>query len=126
MPPIAAYVGCLGPDLLGADIRFCSEFGLNVHGKSLYVLIASPTDARVISDRNVHDRLIEVTGAAYDAWLTRRTPGADALTLTVNDVTLALPPSGTFDVVVPWGPASFVLDLTTAAGEETSHTVEVD
>jgi hypothetical protein len=114
-PPLPAFVACLG-DLLGAGINFCPQFGLNVHGKALYVLGA-------VSDRNVHDRLVLAAGAAYERWSARRGPGSDALTLVVDGALIPLAPDGTFDAIVPAPGGRATLLVTTAAGESTALTV---
>src|SRR5262249_24143620 len=56
-PDVTGYLRCLG-DLLGTGIRLCPQFGLNVHGRELYVVPFDITDIRVITGRNVHQRLI--------------------------------------------------------------------
>ena len=43
------------------------QFGLNVHGKVFYFLITA-AGLETITDRNVHDRLVLATGAAYVEW----------------------------------------------------------
>ena len=122
-PRLAAFLACLG-DLQGGDIAFCPSFGLNVHGKELYVIIHDPdlSDLVVVSDRNVHERLVLFAGAAYTAWAARRTPGADTLTLLADDVPIPLAGDGTFDTTLAGVSGPVTLLLRTAAGEETAHT----
>jgi beta-N-acetylglucosaminidase-like protein len=119
-PPLGAYLACLG-DLLGADIHFCSRFGLNVHGKALYILIHDPTDVSVVSDRNVHDRLVLLAGSIYAAWAARQGPGGAALAVTVNGAPALLAADGTFDVTVVGTRASVL--VSTAAGDATARMV---
>src|SRR5437773_1661607 len=78
-----------GP-FLGADIRFCTAYGLNVHGKALFFLIHSATHIEIVTDRNIHDRLILAAGTAYNDWAARRSPGSDALSLTLDAMPVAL------------------------------------
>jgi len=119
-PPVGDYLSCLGLSLLQtADIHFCPQFGLNVHGKSLFFLIRSASDVSIVSDENVHDRLVRFTGAAYDAFSTGRTPDSDALTMTVEGVPASLGADGSFDATVPVAILHVRLRLTTAAGELT-------
>jgi hypothetical protein len=117
-PPVSPFVLCLG-DLLEATISFCPQFGLNVHGKALSVRLGPV--AEIVSDRNVHDRLVRFAGGAYDAWVARRGPGADALTLTIDGTAVPVAVDGGFDTTV--SAAGATLLLTTAAGEATALTV---
>src|SRR5438552_13292150 len=121
-PPVGPYLACLG-DLLGADIRLCRDFGLNVHGKALYFVIHSAADTAVITDRNVHDRLVQLAGSFFTTWAPRQTPGAEALTVTIDGMPAALAPDGSFALTVaaPTGHATVL--VTTAAGDRTSSTV---
>jgi hyaluronoglucosaminidase len=118
-PPVAGYLACLG-DFTGADIHFCPQFGLNVHGKALYFVIRTASDISLVSDRNVHERLVRLVGSLYTDWSARRGPGADTLTLTLAGMAVALAPDGGFDVVVPAPPARVTLLAATAAGEGTA------
>src|SRR5262249_13383748 len=113
MPPVGAYLGCLG-DFLGADIRFCRDYGLNVHGKALYFLIPDPTDTRIVADRNVHDRLVLFTGSTYASWSARQGPGTGELSVSVNGTPVALGPDGSFDVTIdaPAGRATVLVTTT--------------
>jgi hypothetical protein len=121
-PPFDAYFACLG-DLTGADIQFCPQFGLNVHGKMLFVLIHSISDISLVSDRNVFERLVIIAGSAYAEWAARQGPGSDALTVTADGAAVPIDTAGFFDVTVsaPGGHATLV--VTTAAGDATSRTV---
>jgi hypothetical protein len=118
-PPLGPYLACLG-DLLGADIHFCPDFGLNVHGKALYFVIHGPTDITIVSDRNVHDRLVLLAATTYTSWAPRQTPGAEALTVTIDNTPAPLSPDGSFDLTVaaPTGHATVL--VTTAAGDATA------
>jgi hypothetical protein len=122
-PDVGGFVDCLG-DLLGADIRFCTAFGLNVHGKALYFVIRAPdlSDLRIVTDRNVHDRLIRFAGAAYAAWAARRRPGDDALTLTIDGIPTPVAPDGSFSLtfIRPEVGNNIRLLLTTAGGDATA------
>jgi hypothetical protein len=125
-PDVGGFVDCLG-DLLGADIRFCTAFGLNVHGKALYFLIHAPdlSDVRIVTDRNVHDRLIQVTAAAYAAWAARRRPGDDALTLTIDGIPTPLAADGSFSLTFPRPEVgnNIRLLVATAGGDATALSV---
>jgi hyaluronoglucosaminidase len=65
-PPLGAYLACLGP-FLTADIHFCADYGLNVHGKALYLYPSGPASITIVTDRNVFDRLVLFAGAAWAA-----------------------------------------------------------
>lgn len=119
-PPTGGFVACLG-NVLGADIRFCPELGLNVHGKALFFLIRDVTDVSIISDRNVHDRLVRLVAEAYAAWSARRGPGADALTLTLDGSSVPLDTDLTFSVSLSATGGTLV--ATTAAGEATTRSL---
>jgi beta-N-acetylglucosaminidase-like protein len=122
-PDVGGYLACLG-DLLGADIHFCPQFGLNVHGKSLFFAIESTTSVRLISDRNVHDRLVELVGSAYADFAARRAPGADTLAVTLDGASVPLDIAGRFDATIPLPPSGHArLVVTTAAGEATAVAV---
>jgi hypothetical protein len=126
-PPLGPYIGCLGA-IQGADIHFCPEYGLNVHGKSLYVVIRTVRDIAIVTDRNVHDRLVQLAGAEYEAWSARRGPGSDALSVTVGVFQVAVAPDGTFDVTIPpmgrpTRDSRVPVHVVTAAGEPTSALV---
>jgi hypothetical protein len=109
---VAGFLSCLG-DILGPDIRLCPEYGLNVHGKRLYVVPFAIDDVRVISGRNVHDRLVAFAIGRAHAFAP---PGA--LTLTANGRPVPLAADGTFSVARTDGSALELL-LTTAAGDAT-------
>jgi hypothetical protein len=118
-PPLGAYITCLG-NLLGADIRFCPELGLNVHGKALFILIRSATDIEVIADRNVFGRVVQLAGARWEAWRARRGPGSDLLAVTSGTTNVPLDDDGTYavSVSIPRG-ALHPIRVTTGAGETT-------
>lgn len=113
--PVGDLFTCLG-NPIGEDIGFCPQFGLNVHGKVFYFLITA-AGLQTITDRNVHDRLVLATGAAYAEWAARRGPGADTLALTLDGTPVPLAPDGRFDVTQA---APVELLLTTGAGEATA------
>jgi hypothetical protein len=121
-PPFAQYLRCLGP-LLTAGIHFCPDFGLNVHGKQLYVVLRTVSDIQLVSDRNVHDRLIRFTGDAWTAWAAGRTDASNAVTATVDGTPAPLDGDGRFDVTVPTATGSASVLVTTAAGERTARVV---
>jgi hypothetical protein len=118
-PPFGAFITCLG-SLLGPDIRFCPEFGLNVHGKQLFVLIRVVPDISFVSDRNVHERLVILAGSTYTVWSPRQTPGSDALTLTIAGTPVALAPDGSFDTTVETQGGHATLEVTSTAGDATA------
>jgi hypothetical protein len=117
--PVGDLLVCLG-NPIGADIGFCPQFGLNVHGKVFYFLITA-AGLETITDRNVHDRLVLTAGAAYTQWAARRGPGADTLALTLDGSPIPLAGDGSFDVMhaAPGG-GTVQLRLTTLAGEATA------
>ena len=117
-PPSADFVSCLG-NLLGADIHFCSAFGLNVHGKALYFLLASAAGTSVITDRNVHLRLITHVASAYGSWLGRSGPTATDVQVRLDDVDVPIAGSGAFTVSAAAN-VSHRLLLTTTAGDATA------
>jgi hypothetical protein len=121
-PPFGAFFACLG-DIQGADIHFCPDFGLNVHGKQLYVIIRLLTDIEFVSDRNVHERLIVLAGSTYAAWVTRQSAGADALSVTLDGAPVPLGADGAFDVSVASSTGRATLIVTTAAGDATARDV---
>src|SRR6185503_12664640 len=53
LPAFGALVGAMGK-LLSADITFCPELGLNVHGKALYAVPYSIKELRHITGRNAY------------------------------------------------------------------------
>jgi hypothetical protein len=114
-PPVGPYVACLG-DLLGADIGFCPQFGLNVHGKALFFFIRSQTDLRIVTDRNVHDRLIELVGRLYATWAAGRSPGSDALSLTLSGAPIPLAEDGAFSATTPMSAGGRVRVVVSTAG----------
>lgn len=91
-----------------------------MHGKALYFVIRTGSDISLVSDRNVHERLLRLVGSLYTDWSARRGPGADTLALTLAGMPVALAPDGGFDVVVPAPPARVTLLVATAAGEGTA------
>ena len=90
-----------------------------MHGKVFYFLITA-AGIQTITNRNVHDRLVLTTGAAYADWSARRAPGADVLSVTVDQTPVLLAPDGTFDATLPDPGAPARLTVTTAAGEATT------
>ena len=121
-PPFGAYLRCLGP-LTSADIHFCPQFGLNVHGKQLYVLIRTATDIALITDRNVHDALVRQVAAAWTAWSAGRSDAANVVSATLDGTPIALGGDGGFDVTVPTATGRATLALGTAGGETTVRLV---
>jgi hyaluronoglucosaminidase len=115
--PVGDLFVCLG-NPIGENIGFCPQFGLNVHGKVFYFLITA-AGLETITDRNVHDRLVLATGAAYTEWVARRGPGADTLALALDGTPVPLAADGSFDVTHPASGGAQLL-LTTAAGEATA------
>ncbi len=118
-PPLGAYITCLG-NILGADIRFCPQLGLNVHGKALFILIRSATSIEVIADRNVFGRVVQVAGSRWEAWRARRGPASDLLMVTSGTTDVPLDDDGAFSVsvAIPRG-ARHPIRVTTGAGETT-------
>ena len=116
--PFSDFFACLG-DPFSADIGFCPQFGLNVHGKVFYFFITA-AGIQTVTNRNVHDRIVLTTGAAYADWSGRRAPGADVLSVTVDQTPVLLAPDGTFDATLPDPGAPARLTVTTAAGEATT------
>ena len=106
-----------------ADIHFCPQFGLNVHGKQLYVLIRSASDVSLVTDRNVHDALVRRVAAAWTAWSSGRTDAANAVGATLDGTAIPLAGDGSFDVTVPTTTGTATLALATAAGETTVRPV---
>jgi hypothetical protein len=124
VPPTAVeLLACLG-NPTGADIAFCPELGLNVHGKALYVVPFSFTELRTITGRNVHDNFLGFVAERYADHLSRQGPGPSALALTLDGAPVTLGPDGGFDVTAA-APASggATLRLATAAGDATSRVV---
>ncbi len=119
-PDIGGYLRCLG-NILGADIRLCPEYGLNVHGKGLCIIPQSLTQIQIITDRNVHRRLLGVVAAHYTAWHARQGAGTTPLTLTADGAPITLAGDGTFDAVVPGRPTTLL--LTTPAGDATAAVI---
>ena len=114
---VLALLDCLGP-FLTADINFCPLFGLNVHGKRLYVVLDGFV---VVTGLNQHERLITAAALAWFDWQARQTP-SPVLSLTVDGVPATLGPHGFFDVaVVPSGPVHLL--AATDAGDATAATV---
>jgi hypothetical protein len=123
MPDVAGFAACLGP-FLGADIRFCTAYGLNVHGKALFFLIHSVSQIDIVTDRNVYDHLILAAATMYTEWAARRGPSSDALSLTLEGTPIPLDDAGAFDATVPLPATGQVrLVVTTAAGEATAREV---
>ena len=119
-PDIGEYVRCLG-NLLGADIHLCTEFGLNVHGKGFYLVPFDIKDVRLISGRNVHQRLVQFVGERHRAWAGRQQTGGGALSLTLDGAPVAVAADGAFAVTTPLPPGGTArLALATAAGDVTT------
>src|SRR5262249_197276 len=119
-PDVAGYLRCLG-DLLGAGIRLCPQFGLNVHGKELYIVPFDVTDIRVITGRNVPRRLIAFVANNQQAGAERQPGGPVALGLSLDGQPVGIGPDGTFSVTserAPGSPARLVLE--TAVGDATA------
>jgi hyaluronoglucosaminidase len=122
-PPAPAFgdlLACLG-NVLGADIHFCPELGLNVHGKALYVVPYDLTHIETITGRNVHDNFLAFIAARHADFVARQGPGSDALALVLGSTPVPLASDGGFDVTVPVPAATGVaLVATTAAGDATA------
>jgi hyaluronoglucosaminidase len=119
-PDTAGYLHCLG-DLLGPDIRLCPEFGLNVHGKALYIVPFDLRDIRIITGRNVHQHLIGFVGDAYRAWAARQLGAAPALSLHLDGQPIDLAADGSFSFVTrPSGGRTSRLVVGTSAGDATA------
>lgn len=116
-PDLGAFLRCLG-DVLGADIRLCPELGLNVHGKALYFVPFDVRDLRLITGKNVHERLVAFVAARYREWSARQA-GPFTLALSANGLPVALGADGTFSLSRPDGIA-LDLTLTTTGGEATT------
>jgi hypothetical protein len=120
-PPVGALVACLG-DLRGADINLCTTYGLNVHGKALYVVIHTVSSIEVVADRNVHDRLVRFAGTTYAAWAAHQPVGT--LSLTADDAPVTLDGDGGFTLDVPLPGSGHVrLVAATSAGDATARAV---
>ena len=120
-PPVGPLGRCLG-NLLGADIAFCTTFGLNVHGKALYVIIRTVSSLEIVADRNVHDRLVRFAGTTYAEWAARQPAGT--LALTADGAPVALDSDGRFTLDAPLPRAGTVrLLAATAAGDATARAV---
>src|SRR5262249_37252322 len=117
-PDSGGYLRCLG-DLLGPDIRLCPQFGLNVHGKGLYVVPFDVRDIRVITGRNVHEHLIGFVGDTYRAWAARQSDAAGALSLNLDGRPVPLAADGSFSFVMPSGGRTSRLVIATSAGDAT-------
>jgi hypothetical protein len=118
-PDLASYVRCLG-EITGADIRLCPELGLNVHGKGLYLVPFSLTEIRLITGKNVHQRLVAFVAARYRDWAARQPATAPTLALTAGGRPVAVDATGVFTVTnVP----GVRLAVTTSAGDATAVVV---
>lgn len=113
---LGAFIRCLG-HITGADIRFCPELGLNVHGKALAIIPLSLTDVRIVLDRNVHRRLLELASTFLTDWKVRQTAGTVPLSLAAEGVAIPLAPDGAFDALVPAGATALL--VSTPAGDAT-------
>lgn len=123
VPGIGELLQCMG-DVTSADINFCPQLGLNVHGKAIYLVPFSLTDLRTITGRNVHQHLLELVAARWADYQGRQGPGADALSLTIDGVAVPLDGAGGFDVTIALPPGRHATLLaTTAAGDATSRVV---
>ena len=119
-PDSGGYLRCLG-DLLGPNIRLCPQFGLNVHGKGLYVVPFDVRDIRVITGKNVHEHLIGFVGDTYRAWAARQSDAAGALSLHLDGQPIPLAADGSFSFVVqPSGGGTSRLVIETSAGDATA------
>ena len=123
LPAFGALVGAMGK-LLSADITFCPELGLNVHGKALYAVPYSIKEVRHITGKNVYRHLLELVAARWADYERRRRPDVSPLTVTLDGAPIALAPDGRFDVTIP-RPANgrTTLTVATAAGDTTSLAV---
>lgn len=123
-PPadLGAYLRCLGP-LTSADIGFCPELGLNVHGKGLTIIPVSLTDVRFVTDRNVHRHLLELAATLLTDWRSRQAAGATPLVLTVDGAPIPMAPDGTFDATVPRPATALVAG--TPAGDATAVALDL-
>jgi hyaluronoglucosaminidase len=114
-PNLNALLDCLGP-LLSADIDFCPQLGLNVHGKRLYVSLANPIT--LVTGRNRHDQLLDAAALAWSEWTTRQ-PTTPTLTVTIDGLPVSLGPDGSFDAPVAATGTIRVL-VSTDAGDATT------
>jgi hyaluronoglucosaminidase len=122
-PDFGALLVCMG-DLLGADITFCPQFGLNVHGKAIYVYPRTLTDLEVVTGRNVHDHFLAFVANRYADYVSRQGPGADVLSVTLDGAPLALDAQSHFETTIPLPASGHArLVVTTAAGDATSFVV---
>ena len=119
-PDAGGYLRCLG-DLLGPNIRLCPQFGLNVHGKGLYVVPFDVRDIRIITGKNVHEHLIGVVGDTYRAWAGRQPGAGDTLFLRLDGQPIDLAADGSFSFVTQSsaGHASRLV-IETSAGDATA------
>jgi len=116
-PDLGAYLRCLG-NLLGADIRLCPELGLNVHGKALYFVPFDFGDVRLITGRNVHERLMAFVADRHREWDGRQS-GPPRLVLTANGAPVPVDAAGSFTIARAAG-AALDLVVTTTAGDATA------
>jgi hypothetical protein len=114
-PSPNALLECLGP-LLTADIAFCPQLGLNVHGKRLYVSLANPIT--LVTGRNRHDQLLDAAALAWSEW-TARQSATPTLTVTLDGSPVSLAPDGSFDAPVAATGTIRVL-VATDAGDATA------
>ena len=117
-PDLAGYVRCLG-DVLGVDIRLCPELGLNVHGKAFYFVPFDVRDLRLITGKNVHERLVGFVVERYREWAVRQAGAPAALTLTADGMPVTVARDGTFAFSRPAG-SRVRLVVTTATGDATA------
>ncbi|HXJ34481.1 MAG TPA: protein O-GlcNAcase [Candidatus Eisenbacteria bacterium] len=131
-PPVRGFadfgdlVRCMGGPgaLISADINFCPQYGLNVHGKSLYVYPRTSRDLEVVTGRNVHEHLLAFVAERYADYLARQSPGSTTLTLTLEGTPVTLGTNGAFDVSIPTPPSGRArLVVSTAAGDTTAADV---
>ncbi len=117
---LGAYVRCLG-DILGADIQLCPELGLNVHGKAFYFVPFDFRDLRLITGRNVHERLVAFVVASHREWAARQPGTPLGLSLTADGAPVALAADGGFAFETSTAAGNPVrLVLTSSAGDTTA------
>ena len=89
-----------------------------MHGKALYVVPFDITDIRVITGRNVHQRLVGFVAEAHRAWAARQPGTPVGLALTLDGRPVAVGPDGSFSATIPHAPGgSSRLVLESAAGD---------
>ncbi len=119
-PDIGAYIACLG-NVVGADIRLCTRFGLNVHGKGFYLVPFSVSDVRLVTGENAFHRLLDAVADRWRAWSARQSPADSSLALVADGHPVALDAGGAF--AVAGAAAGTRLVATTPAGDATAVAV---